>query len=85
MLYVLLYFTPETLHREAAPMREIVDRYFHFHFFLEKFKNFKFFLFPRHFPDNWVVAYYMGFTIDLTQAWAPYKAASAALRHTVLI
>ena len=28
MLYVLLYFVPETLRQETALMREIVDKYF---------------------------------------------------------
>jgi WASH complex subunit strumpellin len=37
----------------------------------------------RHFPDNWVIAYFMGFYVDLSVAWAPYKAAAAALANTV--
>ena len=32
----------------------------------------------KHFPDNWVIPYYMGYTVDLSEAWAPYKAASTA-------
>lgn len=27
----------------------------------------------RHFPDNWVVPYYLGFTADLTVEWDRYK------------
>jgi WASH complex subunit strumpellin len=26
----------------------------------------------KHFSDNWVVAFYMGFTVDLTEMWQPY-------------
>jgi WASH complex subunit strumpellin len=37
----------------------------------------------KHFPDNWVIAYYMGFTADLQYAWLDYKAARAALGHTL--
>ena len=37
----------------------------------------------RHFPDNWVVAYNMGFTADLQFAWADYRAARAALANTL--
>eukprot|EP00735_Rhodelphis_limneticus_P001014 TRINITY_DN1155_c0_g1::TRINITY_DN1155_c0_g1_i1::g.17241::m.17241 TRINITY_DN1155_c0_g1::TRINITY_DN1155_c0_g1_i1::g.17241 ORF type:complete len:1147 (-),score=362.33,sp/Q54IR8/WASC5_DICDI/52.49/0.0,Strumpellin/PF10266.4/0 TRINITY_DN1155_c0_g1_i1:284-3724(-) len=37
----------------------------------------------KHFPDNWVISYFMGFTIDLTVAWYPYKAARAAISNTV--
>lgn len=31
----------------------------------------------RYFPDNWVIPYYMGFTVDLFTEWEPYKAAKA--------
>eukprot|EP01116_Phalansterium_solitarium_P008575 TRINITY_DN22505_c0_g1_i1.p1 TRINITY_DN22505_c0_g1~~TRINITY_DN22505_c0_g1_i1.p1 ORF type:complete len:1148 (-),score=576.86 TRINITY_DN22505_c0_g1_i1:152-3595(-) len=37
----------------------------------------------KHFPDNWVIQYYLGYTVDLTVAWAPYKAASVALGNTL--
>lgn len=33
----------------------------------------------KHFPDNWVTAYYLGITVDLSEAWAGYRAAKAAL------
>eukprot|EP00736_Rhodelphis_marinus_P001211 Rmarinus@m.276 len=39
----------------------------------------------KHFPDNWVVSYYMGFNVDLTTAWAPYKSARAAISNTIRI
>lgn len=29
----------------------------------------------KHFPDNWMIAYYLGITVDLSEAWAGYKAA----------
>ncbi len=37
----------------------------------------------RHFADNWVIALYMGFTVDLSTAWEPYKAARLALSNTL--
>ena len=36
----------------------------------------------RHFADNWVITYYMGFVVQLSHAWEPYKAARAALANT---
>jgi WASH complex subunit strumpellin len=36
----------------------------------------------KHFADNWVVAYYMGYTIDLSMYWEPYKAAKTAIGNT---
>jgi WASH complex subunit strumpellin len=60
MLYVILFFEPETLNGKEATMREIVD---------------------KHFTDNWVLPIYMGCTVDLSDAWTPYKAASRALNN----
>ena len=37
----------------------------------------------KHFYDNWVVPVYMGYIIDLTIWWKPYKAAEAALNNTL--
>ena len=62
MLYVILFFEPDTLVREQAKMREIVD---------------------KHFPDNWVISVYMGVTVNLCDAWEPYKAARLALNNTL--
>nr|XP_045581537.1 WASH complex subunit 5-like [Procambarus clarkii]XP_045581547.1 WASH complex subunit 5-like [Procambarus clarkii]XP_045581556.1 WASH complex subunit 5-like [Procambarus clarkii] len=62
MLFVCLYFTPNTLHSQTAKMREIVDKFF---------------------PDNWVISYYMGMTVNLIDAWEPYKAAKQALNNTL--
>lgn len=37
----------------------------------------------KHFPDNWVVPWYLGFVVDMSVMWVPYKAASAALNNTI--
>jgi hypothetical protein len=37
----------------------------------------------KHFPDNWVIAYYLGFNSDVCVEWSRYKAAKAALSNTV--
>ena len=37
----------------------------------------------KHFPDNWMIPFYMGYVIDLQDAWAPYKAATTALKNTI--
>ena len=33
----------------------------------------------KHFNDNWVITYYIGFFVDLSVQWAPYKAANSAI------
>lgn len=37
----------------------------------------------KAFADNWMITMYMGYVVDLFDAWAPYKAASTALRTTL--
>ncbi|XP_068228667.1 WASH complex subunit 5 [Palaemon carinicauda] len=37
----------------------------------------------KYFPDNWVISYYMGMTVNLIEAWDPYKAAKQALNNTL--
>jgi WASH complex subunit strumpellin len=37
----------------------------------------------RHFADNWVIPFYMGFTIDLSVMWEPYPAAKQALANVL--
>eukprot|EP00757_Euglenozoa_sp_SAG-D1_P007469 gene7471-375_t len=37
----------------------------------------------KHYPDNWVISYYLGFTVDLTMAWQNYKAASSFIKNTL--
>ncbi|XP_026534918.1 WASH complex subunit 5 [Notechis scutatus] len=37
----------------------------------------------KYFPDNWVISIYMGITVNLGEAWEPYKAAKTALNYTL--
>lgn len=37
----------------------------------------------KFFPDNWIISFYMGITVDLMDAWEPYKAAKQALANTI--
>lgn len=37
----------------------------------------------KYFPDNWVISIYMGITVNLAEAWEPYKAAKTALNNTL--
>jgi WASH complex subunit strumpellin len=58
ILFILLFFVPQVLHKAKSTMREIVD---------------------KHFYNNWVLPYYLGYLVDLTYWWNPYKAAKMAL------
>lgn len=62
MIFICLYFSPQTLHSQHVRMREIVDKFF---------------------SDNWIISIYMGVTINLIDAWEPYKAARNALNIVV--
>lgn len=37
----------------------------------------------KFFADNWVISIYMGITVNLVDAWEPYKAAKLALNNTI--
>lgn len=37
----------------------------------------------KHFSDNWAINLYMGMTVNLIDAWEPYKSAKAALNNTL--
>jgi WASH complex subunit strumpellin len=37
----------------------------------------------KHFPDNWIISFYMGATADLSVIWQSYRAAKDALHQTV--
>lgn len=37
----------------------------------------------KHFYDNWVIPFYLGYIVDLTDEWKPYKAAKIALENTL--
>ena len=37
----------------------------------------------KHFNDNWIITLYMGHVVNLREHWAPYKAATTALKNTL--
>lgn len=37
----------------------------------------------KHFYDNWVITFYLGYYVDLTIEWKNYKAAKKALDNTL--
>lgn len=40
----------------------------------------------KHFADNWVIAFYLGYTVDLSLEWGPqYPAAKTALDNTTAL
>ena len=39
----------------------------------------------KFFDNNWVVSFYMGYTIDLNEYWKEFKAARKAIENTFFI
>ena len=40
----------------------------------------------KHFADNWVISFYLGYTVDLSLEWGPqYPAAKTALDNTTAL
>ena len=39
----------------------------------------------KHFADNWIISYYLGYLVDLSQVWSVYTAARLALSNTLQI
>jgi len=39
----------------------------------------------KHFYDCWVIPFYLGYFVDLSVQWEPYKAAKLAIANTVEI
>lgn len=66
MLYVILYFAPRILHLEQV---HVVEWTFHELIVQAKMRE----IVDKQFPDNWVLSLYMGMTVDLCDAWSPYK------------
>ncbi|KAF2071648.1 hypothetical protein CYY_007041 [Polysphondylium violaceum] len=39
----------------------------------------------KFFPDNWVISFFLGYTVDLSVVWEPYRAAKIALANTTAL
>lgn len=37
----------------------------------------------KHFPDNFVIQFYQGYLVDITQYWDPFPAAKKAIENNV--
>jgi len=37
----------------------------------------------KHFPDNWIICFYMGFSVDLSVRWNDFPAAKAAINNNL--
>jgi len=37
----------------------------------------------KHFYDNWIVPFYLGYYVDLTEEWKDFSAARQALENTL--
>ena len=37
----------------------------------------------KHFSDNWVISFFMGFLVDLEEQFQPYKSARLAIKNTL--
>jgi len=40
-------------------------------------------LVDKHYSDNWVIPYYLGYCVDLTVEWKDYDAAKKAMDNTL--
>jgi len=74
MVYVILYFNTEILRT-----KKVNKFYINILIFKAKMRE----VVDKHFYDNWVVPFYLGYYIDLTTEWAPFKAAKIALGNTL--
>lgn len=88
MLCVCLYFTPSILHTQQAKMREIVDKYFPDNWVRRlywscQFQKCDFLDIAISTLYLQVISIYMGITVNLVEAWEPYKAAKTALNYTL--
>ncbi|ERE62949.1 WASH complex subunit strumpellin [Cricetulus griseus] len=82
MLYVILYFEPSILHTHQAKMREIVDKYFPDNWANTPKVKLCVDMYPNLATES-VISIYMGITVNLADAWEPYKAAKTALNNTL--
>lgn len=87
MLYVVLYFSPESLHKKEVCLSSLLLIHPASARLIPPPPPSCLLLLPpacsqstmrevvdKFFPDNWVVPFYMGFHVDLNDAWEPYKA-----------
>ncbi|CAB1321350.1 unnamed protein product [Coregonus sp. 'balchen'] len=84
MLYVSAYPLPE--HRSTALANQAAMLYVCLYFtpsilHTQQAKMRE--IVDKYFPDNWVISVYMGITVNLVEAWEPYKAAKIALNYTL--
>eukprot|EP00755_Sulcionema_specki_P019764 Sspe_Gene.70274::Locus_41488_Transcript_1_1_Confidence_1.000_Length_3743::g.70274::m.70274/K18464/RTSC, SPG8; WASH complex subunit strumpellin len=84
-IYLMSYNFPLPEHRSAALATQAGMLYVLLFFrpqILHESKPIMREIVDRHFPDNWIISYYMGNTVDLTHAWAHFPAASKCISET---
>jgi WASH complex subunit strumpellin len=83
---ITVYPSPE--HRPTALSNQAAMLFIILYFFpsyLDNENNRMREIVDKFFPDNWVIAFYLGFTVDLAEQWSPYKAAKSALLGYTLV
>ena len=77
---------PSPIHRSVALVNQasmlFILLYFHPGFLINENAKMREIV-DKHFYDNWVLTVYMGFIVDLSNQWIPYKAAKLALKNTL--
>ncbi len=91
MLYVALFFCPKILSENTSMMREVGAAPCSRRSYCRRVSMTRtttvtaMQIVAKHFNDNWVISVYMGVPADLSEDWAPYRAAREALVNECLI
>jgi len=72
MLYVILYFAPHILHTKQVLIKRSSLQAVIAHLDCTCLQAVMREIVDKHFNDNWVIPFYMGYIVDLSEAWLPY-------------
>lgn len=85
-IYLQTSFYPLPSHRSTALFTQAAMLYIILYFqpdILNKEKSIMREIVDKHFPDMFVITWFLGFTVDISVVWQPFKAASLAIQNTI--
>jgi len=84
MLYVILYFAPHILHTKQVLIKRSNRCFQAFiaHSVCTCLQAVMREIVDKHFNDNWVIPFYMGYIVDLSEAWLPYAVSARIFTST---